>query len=112
MCFVSLTDILLKIFQKTRDKFIFVIDEWDAIFHKSFITRKDQKKYLGFLRNLLKDQVYVELAYMTGVLPIAKYSSGSELNMFLEYDMATKKKFRILILTEFCEITFISHITD
>lgn len=86
-------DILLKIFQKTRDKFIFVIDEWDAIFHKSFITRKDQKKYLGFLRNLLKDQVYVELAYMTGVLPIAKYSSGSELNMFLEYDMATKKKF-------------------
>lgn len=30
---------------------------------------------------------------MTGVLPITKYSSGSELNMFLEYDMATKKKF-------------------
>lgn len=30
---------------------------------------------------------------MTGVLPIAKYSSGSELNMFLEYNMATKKKF-------------------
>ena len=30
---------------------------------------------------------------MTGVLPIAKYSSGSELNMFLEYDMVTKKKF-------------------
>lgn len=35
----------------------------------------------------------MELAYMTGVLPIAKYSSGPELNMFLEYDMATKKKF-------------------
>lgn len=30
---------------------------------------------------------------MTGVLPITKYSGGSELNMFLEYDMATKKKF-------------------
>ncbi len=30
---------------------------------------------------------------MTGVLPIAKYSGGSELNMFSEYDMATKKKF-------------------
>lgn len=48
-------DILRKIFQKTRDKFIFVIDEWDAIFHKSFITPENQKKYLGFLRNLLKD---------------------------------------------------------
>lgn len=30
---------------------------------------------------------------MTGVLPIAKYSGGSELNMFSEYDMSTKKKF-------------------
>lgn len=30
---------------------------------------------------------------MTGILPIAKYSSGSELNMFLEYTMATEKRF-------------------
>jgi len=42
---------------------------------------------------LLKDQAYVELAYMTGVLPIAKYSGGSEMNMFKEYDRATKEKF-------------------
>jgi hypothetical protein len=27
----------------------------------------------------------VELAYLTGMLPITKYSSGSELNMFAEY---------------------------
>ncbi len=33
------------------------------------------------------------LAYMTGILPIAKYSSGSELNMFLEYTMATEERF-------------------
>lgn len=30
---------------------------------------------------------------MTGILPIAKYSSGSEINMFKEYDMSTKTKF-------------------
>ena len=30
---------------------------------------------------------------MTGVLPIAKYSSGSELNMFSEYDMLISEKF-------------------
>ena len=30
---------------------------------------------------------------MTGILPIAKYSSGSELNMFLEYTMASEEKF-------------------
>ena len=74
-------------------QFIFIIDEWDAIFHKSFITSSDQEKYLDFLKNLLKGQVYVEFAYMTGVLPIAKYSSGSELNMFLEYDIATSERF-------------------
>lgn len=42
---------------------------------------------------MLKGQSYVELAYMTGVLPIAKYSDGSELNMFLEYNMATRVRF-------------------
>ena len=36
-----------------------------------------------FLSNLLKDRSYVQLTYMTGILPIAMYSSGSELNMFL-----------------------------
>ena len=45
----------------------------------------DYHSYIG--------QVYVEFAYMTGVLPIAKYSSGSELNMFLEYDIATSERF-------------------
>lgn len=86
-------DNFLNIFQHTNDKFIFIIDEWDAIFHKSFITPSEQEKYLEFLKNLLKGQVYVEFAYMTGVLPIAKYSSGSELNMFLEYDIATSERF-------------------
>lgn len=69
------------------------MDEWDAIFHKGFISEADKKSYLEFLRDLLKGQAYVELAYMTGVLPIAKYSGGSEMNMFKEYDMATKEKF-------------------
>lgn len=33
------------------------------------------------------------MTYMTGILPIAKYSDGSELNMFDEYDMACKEKY-------------------
>ena len=86
-------DILQEIFERTKHKFIFVIDEWDAVFHKSFITKEDKKNYLEFLRNLLKGQAYVELAYMTGVLLIAKYSSGSELNMFMEFDMAKAERF-------------------
>lgn len=74
-------------------RFIFVLDEWDFIFHRDFVSDKDKAEYIDFLSNLLKDQPYIEFVYMTGILPIAKYSSGSELNMFLEYDMATKKKF-------------------
>lgn len=48
---------------------------------------KAQKKYLDFLRMWLKDQEYVALAYMTGILPIKKYGTHSALNMFTEYSM-------------------------
>lgn len=75
----------------TSEKFIFILDEWDFIFHKDFITDRDKMAYLDFLGSLLKDQPYVELAYLTGILPIAKYSSGSELNMFCEYTMASEQ---------------------
>ncbi|MGL6106092.1 AAA family ATPase [Romboutsia sp.] len=70
----------------TNEKFIFIFDEWDYIFSNNLFT-ENQNEYLEFLRNLLKDQPYVALAYMTGVLPIKKYSSGSALNMFDEYTM-------------------------
>ena len=89
----SLWDALQKIYEQTDHKFLFVLDEWDAVFHIPSISRKEQQEYLLFLKCLLKDQPYVEFAYMTGILPIAKYSSGSELNMFVEYDMATSEKF-------------------
>lgn len=89
----SLWDVLTDVWQKTGEKFIFVMDEWDAVFHMPFVTFEEQMSHLLFLKNLLKDQVYVRLAYMTGILPIAKYSDGSELNMFLEYNMATARRF-------------------
>ena len=73
--------------------FIFVLEEWDAIFHMPFVTDKDKQAYLLFLKSLLKDQEYAEFVYMTGVLPIAKYSDGSELNMFVEFQMTTMEQF-------------------
>ena len=84
---------LRRIFDRTGDKFLFVLDEWDAVFYAPFITEADKKSYLLFLRGLLKDKAYTALTYMTGILPIAKYSSGSELNMFLEYTMASEARF-------------------
>ncbi|MCC8162081.1 MAG: ATP-binding protein [Lachnospiraceae bacterium] len=75
------------------ERFIFVLDEWDYIYHQKFVTEEDKDNFTKFLSNLLKDKAYVELAYMTGILPISKYSSGSELNMFCEYTMITEEKF-------------------
>ncbi len=85
----ELWDALNDIFYETRERFIFIVDEWDSFFHSDFYTEEGAKSYLTFLRNLLKDKPYVELAYMTGVLPIKKYSSGSELNMFDEFYFPT-----------------------
>ena len=86
-------DILNAVYETEDARFIFVLDEWDYIFHRDFVTNRDKSAFLEFLSNLLKGKAYVELAYMTGILPIAKYSSGSELNMFFEYTMATKEKY-------------------
>lgn len=86
-------DILESVFVQCGEKFIFVLDEWDFIFHRDFINEIDKEKYVAFLSNLLKDRPYVILSYMTGILPIAKYSSGSELNMFAEFTMVNSPMF-------------------
>lgn len=76
-----------EIFAEKRIPFIFIIDEWDCIF-REFKNNKDaQNEYLKFLRNLLKNQPYSALVYMTGILPIKKYGDQSALNMFDEYSM-------------------------
>ena len=88
-----LSNILQQVFEKTNKGFIFILDEWDYIFNNNLFSDDDRKAFLEFLRDLLKDKPYVELAYMTGVLPIAKYSSGSALNMFKEYNMLNDSKY-------------------
>jgi len=79
--------VLEKIYAETGRKFIFLIDEWDCIMRERQESEDLQKQYLDFLRNLLKDQPYVALAYMTGILPVKKYGQHSALNMFWEYSM-------------------------
>lgn len=79
---MSVSDLLTA----SGEEFVFILDEWDSVFYESFMQEEEKIQYLKFLKGLLKDQPYVELAYMTGVLPVAKYSSGSELNMFAEYN--------------------------
>ena len=78
---------LRDVFAKYGIPFVFVLDEWDCIFRVHKNDTESQKKYLDFLRNLMKDQSYVSLAYMTGILPIKKYGEHSALNMFTEISM-------------------------
>ena len=86
------SDSLKRVLQKSKQQFIFLLDEWDYIFNNN-LFEESQDKFLEFLRNLLKDESYVELCYMTGVLPIKKYSSGSALNMFDEFTFLKDRKF-------------------
>ena len=89
----ALWDILSQISEQTDRQFVFIMDEWDAVFHLPFITEKEKAEYILFLKTLLKDQDYTALAYITGILPISKYSSGSELNMFMEFKMTSMAAF-------------------
>ena len=88
----DLIQVMKDIFAKTKYPFVILIDEWDCLFREYKQDRDAQKKYLDFLRVWLKDQDYVALAYMTGILPIKKYGSHSALNMFTEYSMTNPRE--------------------
>ena len=90
---MGLAAALRKIYVKTDKQFIFLIDEWDCIMRERQESEGLQRQYLDFLRNLLKDQQYVALAYMTGILPVKKYGLHSALNMFREYSMTNQRNF-------------------
>jgi len=90
-CFVTdqygLPGVLGQIYAHTKKGFIFIIDEWDCVFRFAKERQEIQKAYLDFLRGLFKGAEYVELAYMTGILPIKKYGEHSAINIFKEFSM-------------------------
>ena len=82
---------LNRIFSKTGETFIFILDEWDCVFRIAPTNIEAQIRYLDFLRNLFKGVDYTDLVYMTGILPIKKYGEHSAVNMFEEYSMVDSK---------------------
>ena len=90
---ISLADALRRIYAKTRQQFIILIDEWDCVMRERQESETLQRQYLDFLRNLLKDQPFVALVYVTGILPVKKYGQHSALNMFWEYSMVDQSFF-------------------
>lgn len=83
----GLPGVLERIYAYTGQGFIFIIDEWDCVFRLAKDRQDIQKEYLDFLRGLFKGQDYVNLVYMTGILPIKKYGEHSAINMFEEFSM-------------------------
>ena len=83
----DLAQTMADVYVQTGKQFVILMDEWDCIFREYREKKEEQNKYLDFLRMWLKDQEYVALAYMTGILPIKKYGTHSALNMFTEYSM-------------------------
>ncbi len=83
----DLVFVMQDVYSYTKCPFVILIDEWDCLFREYQNDQEFQKIYLDFLRVWLKDQDYVALAYMTGILPVKKYGSHSALNMFTEYSM-------------------------
>ena len=71
----EIIDAFNEVYAYTKNKFIFIIDEWDCIFREFKNDKAAQETYLDFLRSLLKDKDYIEMCYMTGILPIKKYGS-------------------------------------
>lgn len=87
----DLISTLEEIYDDRKEQFVFIIDEWDCVFREWKNDEASHEKYLNFLRDLLKGQSYVALAYMTGILPIKKYGEHSAINVFYEYSMTGAK---------------------
>lgn len=91
----DLAETLLHVTEKTGEKFVMIIDEWDAIFREAKENTKLQKEYVTFLRSLFKSSwtdIVFEAAYITGILPIKKYGTQSAMTDFREYSMLAPKK--------------------
>jgi len=89
----KLIQVMRDVHKASKRPFVILLDEWDCLFREYKEDRDSQKQYLDFLRIWLKDQAFVGLAYMTGILPIKKYGSHSALNMFEEYSMTEPSQF-------------------
>lgn len=79
---------MIRTTELTGNKFVMIIDEWDAPIRE---TPAVQKVYLEFLRTLFKgsattDKIFAAV-YMTGILPIKKDGTESAISDFWEYSM-------------------------
>ena len=88
----SLAETLARINTVTGRKFIVIIDEWDVLIRDEAAKEDIQNEYIRFLRGIFKGTEptkYIQLAYLTGILPIKKEKTQSALNNFDEFTMVS-----------------------
>lgn len=90
----SFSTTLINATKLTGNKFIVIIDEWDAPIRE---TPAVQKQYLSFLRTLFKSsgttaRIFAA-AYITGILPIKKDGTQSAISDFQEFSMVCPMEF-------------------
>ena len=91
----DLMDFLLRVADKTGERFVFIIDEWDAPCRIYAEKPQAMDRYVDWLRRMFKDVTAIQAVagvYMTGILPIKKYKTESALNNFIEYSMVEPRK--------------------
>ncbi|MBR2773331.1 MAG: AAA family ATPase [Bacteroidales bacterium] len=91
----DLMDCLINIAEKTGERFVFIIDEWDAICREFRPDSSAMDRYVNWLRRMFKgvnaSRVFAGV-YMTGILPIKKYKTESAINNFIEYSMVQPRQ--------------------
>ena len=91
----DLMDCLVQAVDSTHQQFIFIIDEWDAICREYPTGSSPMDRYVNWLRRMFKGGSSAKVfagVYLTGILPIKKYSTESALNNFVEYSMVNPGK--------------------
>ena len=86
----SLPEALSRINAVSGTKFIVIIDEWDVLIRDEAANLSAQEEYINFLRAMFKGTEptkYIQLAYLTGILPVKKEKTQSALNNFKDYSM-------------------------
>ena len=86
----SLPESLSRINAATGTKVIVIIDEWDVLIRDEASDVRTQEEYINFLRAMFKGTEptkYIQLAYLTGILPVKKEKTQSALNNFKDYSM-------------------------
>ena len=98
----SLADCIQKVFDKTGETFVILMDEYDVLVREQ-VPQDLFDDFLRFLNGLFKSATLrpaISLAYLTGILPVIRDRVQSKLNNFEEYTILNARE-----LAEFAGFT-------